>query len=452
VDAEVPLLDGTRRPYVYLDNAASTPAFRCVLETVEECLRWYSSVHRGAGFKSLISTHAYERAREVVLEFVGADRDAHTCIFGKNTTEAINKLAYRIGLEPGDVVLTTIMEHHSNDLPWRVQAEVVHAGVDRQGVLDMEDLERKLELYSGRVKVVAATGASNVTGYTPPIHRIAELAHAHGALVVADCAQLAPHRKVDMRPVGAPDHLDFVALSGHKMYAPFGTGALIGPRQFFRRGAPEYRGGGTIDIVTVDEVYWADPPDREEAGSPNVVGAVALAASIQVLNSIGMEVLATHERDLTGYLLERLSRIDAVEVYGISDPQRLDERLGVVSFSVKGIPHGKVAAILGFEGGIGVRNGCFCAHPYILRLLDVRGATYDGYKLRVLSHDRTELPGLVRVSFGCYNTRPEIDHLVAMLERVVSGGYQGDYQVERESGFYWPTQFDPALLDAYVPI
>jgi cysteine desulfurase/selenocysteine lyase len=452
IDEQVPLLDGSTVPYVFLDNTASTPAFRGVQRKIDEFLPWYSSVHRGTGFKSLLSTHAYEESHEAVARFVGADLETHCVIFGKNTTEAINKLANRMALNPDDVVITTVMEHHSGDLPWRPRAQVEYVGLREDGRLDMDDLVEKVERFDGRVKLVATTGASNVTGFLPPIYDIAELAHQHGARILVDCAQLAPHRAIDVRPLDSPQHLDFVALSAHKMYAPFGTGALIGPREFFRQGAPDYRGGGTIEIVTLDEVYWAEPPERDEAGSPNVIGAVALAASISILSQVGMAAIAAHEAELTRYALRELNRLDGVKVYGLRDPDDLEDRLGVISFQVEGVPHGKVAAILAFEGGIGVRSGCFCAHPYVLRLLGVGDEEYQAYKSRVLNHDRSTLPGLVRVGLGCYNTAEDVDRLIAMLKRVIVGDYQGDYVVDRASGMYFPRGFDPAILNDYFAV
>ena len=452
IDKRVPLLGGSSRPYINLDNAASTPALRGVQQKVNEFLGWYSSVHRGSGFKSLLSTQVYEQARQVVARFVGADPHTHSVIFGKNTTEAINKLAHRLDLQPGDVVITTIMEHHSNDLPWRPRAQVEYVGVKEDGSLDLEDLLEKLDRFQGRVKLVATTGASNVSGFVPPIYDMAELAHQHGARIAVDCAQLAPHRALDVGALDSSRHLDFVTLSAHKMYAPFGTGVLIGPKEFFAQGAPDYRGGGTIEIVTLDEVHWAEPPERDEAGSPNVVGAVALAASIRILSDVGMDVIAAHEMALTRHALCQLNRLEGVQIYGSVDTDRLDDRLGAIAFEVEGVPHAKVAAILGFEGGIGVRNGCFCAHPYLLKMLAVSGERYQAYKEQVLNHDRSDLPGLVRVSFGCYNTREEIDALVAMLERILRGDYQGDYVLHKATGDYLPCGFDPAALEGYFKL
>jgi len=451
-DQLVPLLDGSSRPYVFLDNAASTPSFRSVQQKVDEFLTWYASVHRGTGFKSLVATEAYDKAREIVAEFVGANPETQVVIFGKNTSEALNKLANRMDFQGGDVVISTVMEHHSNDLPWRPKARVEYVGLRPDGTLDIDDLERKLEQYSGRVKLVATTGASNVTGYVAPTGRMAELAHKHGAMILVDCAQLAPHRVVDMGPDDSPRHLDFVTISAHKMYAPFGTGALVGPKAFFNQGAPDYSGGGTIEVVTLDEVHWAGAPERDEAGSPNVVGAVALAAAIRKLNEIGMDAVAAHEAELTSYALNKLNQMPEITIYGSSDPDGVEDRLGVIALKVEGVSHGKVAAILGFEGGIGVRNGCFCAHPYILRLLDVSDEVFQAFKKRVLAGDRSDLPGLVRASFGCYNTKDDVDTLVEMLERIIAGDYIGDYVVDKSNGLYWPRQFDRAVVDGYFQV
>jgi len=382
-----------------------------------------------------------------VGRFFGADPATEVVIFGKNTTEAINKLANRFPFKPGDVVLTTIMEHHSNDLPWRARARVLYTGILPDGSLDMTDLEDKLSSQKGRVKLVAVTGASNVSGYVNPIYDIAEMAHRYGALIAVDCAQLSPHRAIQMGPAGSPRHLDFIAVSGHKLYAPFGTGALIGPKAFFEQGAPDTRGGGTIKLVSLDEVVWADAPDRDEAGTPNVIGAVALAAALEELSETGMAAVAAHEAELTRYALQRLADLPEVHIYGSSDPERLDDRLGVISFLVGGIPHAKVAAVLGYEGGIGVRNGCFCAHPYLLRLLKASDELISSFRQRVLARDRSDLPGFVRMSFGCYNNCEDVDRLVEMLGRVIRGEYQGDYTENNRTGSFTPHGFDEMALD-----
>ena len=233
---------------INLDYAASTPALRVVQQTVNRFLGWYSSVHRGAGFPSQLSTRVYEEAREMVGAFVGARADQHVVIFGPNTTWALNKLARRIPFAPSDVVVSTELEHHANDLPWRQVAHVVYIRIDAQGRLDEDHYAYLLRRFAGRVRLVTVSGASNVTGVIPPIHRLAEQAHAAGAEIAVDCAQLAPHRAIDIGDLADPAHLDYVAFSGHKLYAPFGAGALVGRRDTFAHGVPDTVGGGTVGL------------------------------------------------------------------------------------------------------------------------------------------------------------------------------------------------------------
>lgn len=435
IDRPVPVLGGTLRTYTNFDNAASTPAFKAVQEAVENFLPYYSSVHRGTGFKSQLSTYAYDQARQVVMRFLGADPDEHTCLFGKNTTEAINKLAHRFPFsERRSIVLTTGMEHHSNDLPWRAAAETIHIRLLPDGRLDLSDFDARLTQFGERVALVAVSGASNVTGYLNDIHSLAEKTHTAGAQILVDAAQLAPHRKIEMLPLSDPRHLDYVAISAHKMYAPFGTGALVGRRDTFAQGDPDQRGGGTVEIVTLDSVVWSPPPDREEAGSPNTVGAVALAAAIQQFAQIGMDQVARHEAALTAYALTRLPEVPGIRIFGDRDPQNAPARLGVIPFQLEEVSHFKVGAVLGYEFGIGVRSGCFCAHPYILHLLGLSPEEARTVRERMIAGDKSEMPGLVRASFGLYNTIEEIDWLVEALTCIARGKYSGTYLQDRASG------------------
>lgn len=444
LEVNTPLLNGTQQTYINLDNAASTPVLKAAQAAVNEFLNYYSSVHRGTGFKSQLSTHAYEQARQIVLEFVGADPETHTCIFGKNTTEALNKLARRFPFTPQrNVVLTSGMEHHSNDLPWRAAAETVHIALLPDGRLDEADFDARLAEYKDRVALLAITGASNVTGFINPVHRLAEKTHAVGAQIVVDCAQLAPHRKMAMGSLDDPAHLDYISISAHKMYAPFGTGALVGRRDSFEQGDPDQVGGGTVEIVTLKEVIWAGPPDRDEAGSPNVVGAVALAAAIRKLDEIGMESVAQHEAELTSYILTRLKEVPGLDIYGDPDPGKASQRLGVVPINLSGFSHFLVAAILGHEFGIGVRNGCFCAHPYLLHLLGLSPQEAQDVRDRMIAGDRADMPGLVRISFGLYNTLAEVDVLIEALKAIARGDYQGEYHQDTASGEYHPTGWNP---------
>ena len=444
IDAEVPTLNGGHRKYINFDNAASTPPFKAVQNAVNEFMVYYSSVHRGTGYKSQLSTHAYEAARQAVLQFVGADPNYHTCIFGKNTTEAINKLAKRFPFTPQrNIVITSGMEHHSNDLPWRAAANVVHVRLTADGQLDEADFDHVLQRYSDQIALVAISGASNVTGFINPIFRLAEKTHRIGAKIVVDCAQLAPHRKMDMLDVDNPAHLDYVTISAHKLYAPFGIGALVGLQETFASGEPEFTGGGTVDIVTLEDVVWAAPPDRDEAGSPNIIGAIALAAAIYQLERVSMLALADHEAQLTAYALERLQEIPELMVFGDSNPERSSERLGVIPFNLQGYSHFLVAAILGHEYGIGVRNGCFCAQPYIMHLLGLNQEEANEVRDQIQAGDRSDMPGLVRISFGLYNSTNEIDELIESLFHILREEYAGNYLQDPASGEYFPEGWDP---------
>jgi selenocysteine lyase/cysteine desulfurase len=449
-DQLVPLLDGSLVPYVNLDNAASTPALHDAMDSIERLMPYYASVHRGTGFKSRLCTAAYDQAHEIVGHFVGADLRTNTVIFGKNTTEAINKLSFRLPANREHVIITTQLEHHSNDLPWRARFPVVHVAALPDGRLDEDDFDRALAHYAGRIALVAVTGASNVSGFIQPIHRLAAKAHAAGTRILVDAAQLAPHRRVDMGPDDDPEHLDFVVLSAHKMYAPFGTGALIGPKEAFLHSGPEYTGGGTVEVVTLDEVHWAGVPDREEAGSPNVVGAVAMAAAAKALMAVGMDAVAAHEQELLAYAIERLQAVPGMHIYGETNPARLHEKVGVIPFNLAGVSHFLVAAILGYEGGIGVRSGCFCAHPYVVHLLQLDETSAHSWRGQLLGGDKSNMPGMVRASFGCYNNTDDVDRLVEMLRRIAAGNYQGDYCLNRATGEYLPASYVEPLAEYFL--
>jgi cysteine desulfurase/selenocysteine lyase len=442
LDKEVPLLNGEIVKYVNFDNAATTPTLTPVLENLNEFMGWYSSIHRGTGFKSQLSTHYFDLAREIVAKFFNVDTKDHLVIFGKNGTEAINKLAHRVPLPEDSVIFVTKMEHHSNDLPWRVRKQVVHINVDEQGKFDFEDFEKKLEEYKNRVGLIAVTGASNVTGYINDIYQIAEMAHEHGAKIMVDAAQLAPHRTIDIRPTDHPQHLDFVAFSAHKIYAPFGLGVLVADRDTFKEGDPDMVGGGTVSLVSEDYAYWTDAPEKEEAGTPNIAGTIALAKALNLINEIGMDNIAKHEAELTAYALKRFKEIPGIIIYGSVDENEASERLGVISFNMQGKTHALVSAILNYESGIGVRNGCFCAHPYIKCLLDVSLAETKVLEEKILQHDRSTVPGAVRMSFGMYNTREEVDRIIDALKVVANDEYKGDYEMDIETGEYHPKGFD----------
>ncbi|RNC29461.1 MAG: Cysteine desulfurase SufS [Candidatus Dichloromethanomonas elyunquensis] len=424
VDTPVQLRNGKKERGINFDNAATTPPLVSVIEEIRNFAPFYSSIHRGAGYKAKISSDKYEEARITVMGFVGADTRKDVVVFVKNATEAINKVAYRFAQETEYinsetkqgkekvVVLSTSMEHHSNDLPWRGKYEVDYIEVDECGRLQFDDFVEKLEKYKGRVKLVTVAGASNVTGYINPVHRIAEWAHKYGAKILVDGSQLIPHTPFDMKPAASSKHIDFLVFSAHKMYAPFGIGVLIGPMDFFAKGSPDYAGGGTVKAVTHDRVIWSEPPSKDEAGTPNLMGVVALAAAIKTLSTIGMRNIDKHEKALARQLIQGLKNIDCVEMYCTEDEGQ--ERVGIVPFNMKAVPHEKLAEILSGEAGIAVRSGCFCAHPYVQKLMNVHQD-----KIRnVMENPQEPKPGMVRASFGLYNEHKEVDQLLEVLHEI----------------------------------
>jgi cysteine desulfurase / selenocysteine lyase len=414
VNTEVPISNGTYVPYVNFDNAATTPPLISVLSDINKFAPWYSSIHRGQGYKSQLSSNLYEHSRDTVLNFVKADPHFNTVIYVKNATEGINKLSYRLCSSEGKcVILSSDMEHHSNDLPWRGKYHVDYIELERNGRLSIRSLEEKLNKYNGCVKLVTVSGASNVTGFINPIHDIARIAHKYNSKILVDGAQLVPHVPVDMKPVNSAEHIDFLVFSGHKMYAPFGTGVLIGPKDSFRGGDPDYKGGGTVEIVTHDYIIWSEPPDKEEAGTPNVMGVVALESAIKTLSSLGMHNIDTYERSLARYATARLMTLKDVELYVNS--KEFNDRVGIVPLNVIGMHHNTVAKILSQEAGIGVRTGCFCAQPYAQKLLNISDEQVAFYS-RTPKENR---PGMVRLSFGMYNNSSEIDYFIDVLRYII---------------------------------
>jgi len=437
----VPCLDGTDRVAVELDQAASTQALPAAADRVAGFVPWYSSVHRGAGFRSRRATAAYEEARRAVLAFAGRDPDGEdVAILCRNTTEAVNHLAYRLRLAPDDVVVTTVVEHHANLLPWGRVARRRYVECTPEGTFRLEDVTAALD-DGPAPALLAVTGASNVTGWLPPIDAIVEAAHQRGVPVMVDAAQLAPHRPL-------PTAADYLAFSGHKLYAPFGSGALIGPRATFATGDPFLAGGGAVDLVDLDEVVWTEPPDREEAGSPNVVGAVALHAAIDALGAIGWERILGHERALADRLRRGLAGVPGVRLLGPA----LDgdhETLPVGAFTVDGMHHALVAARLSAEYGVAVRHGCFCAHPYVVRLLGLGDDAVDAYRERVLHGDHRTVPGAVRASAGLGTSGEDIEALLAALAELAGGRPAPvPYVQDEATGDFFPVTDEPGWRHA----
>ncbi|GMA97384.1 aminotransferase class V-fold PLP-dependent enzyme [Pelosinus sp. IPA-1] len=413
VDRKLPLVNGKYVTGINFDNAATTPPLHSVMEELGDFAPWYSSIHRGAGYKSILSSDVYEEGRDVIKKFVNADHTRDVVIYTKNTTEAINLLSYI--LEQKDdkqVILSTDMEHLANDLPWRDKFLVDYVSIDEFGKLSLEDLEMKLIHYGGRIKLVTVTGASNVTGYKNPIYKIAKLAHKYEAKILVDGAQLAPHCPIDMKDYESLEHLDYLVFSAHKMYAPFGIGVLIGPKETFEGEEPYCKGGGAVKLVSHQFIAWDTPPHKEEAGTPNVMGVVALLAAIKTLSSIGMQVIDNYEQNLIHYAIAGLTSIPDIKLYCCAGNK--EDRLGIIAFDLPGIHHELLANILSHEAGIAVRNGLFCAHPYIEKLLGITNQKLSD----IQKNPNVPCPGLVRMSLGLYNNSDEVDILIDLLHQI----------------------------------
>lgn len=400
----VPLINGGSTTYANLDCAASAPALVAVQERVNQVLPLYASVHRGAGYLSQVSTALYEAARTSIGQHVGARADDVT-IITRHTTDSLNLLAGCIPTNPDGTpgkVLVLDIEHHANLLPWQAAsggATVITAATTIRETLT----QLRAELARDNYTLVAATGASNVTGEALPITELVDIAHAAGARIVIDAAQLVPHRGFSLTTSGA----DYVVFSGHKTYAPFGAGALVGRRDWLDAGHPYLAGGGAVHNVTLTTITWAPAPARHEAGSPNVIGAVALAAACEALGNLPAGELERHENVLRTRLVEGLSAIEGVRILRLWEDSC--DPVGVVSFTVAQCDPGLVAAYLSAEHGIGVRDGRFCAHPLLTRLGVENGA--------------------IRASVGVGTTVDEVERLIAAVTQWVEQGSDATYDI-----------------------
>lgn len=418
-----PILGGKEElPLIYLDHGASTHPPLRVIETLKEFVeKYYSNIHRGNHNLSLIATDMFDQVQEVILDFIGADPDTNTAVLTQNTTGALDMAAYLMSGVEG-VTLSTVMEHHSNFLPHKRRGETLLVKCLEDGSLDMKDLQQKLEKYP--VKLVAVTGASNVTGFMPDVHRIAQLAHEAGARILVDAAQLLAHNVIDVRPDDDPGHIDFLAAAGHKAYAPFGSAFLFGPREIFDQVDPYVPGGGTVEFVTPETSIWTTSPDRHQGGTPNIPGAIAMAEALKFLKEVGLSSIRDHEKKLYEYTISQLREIEGVNVFGPADPQRC---IGVISFNVGDLPNELVAAILNYEAAIATRNGCFCAHPYIQHLLGVQKPLEC--KMKFDRNEITFMPGAVRATIGIYNTLDEMKKLIEMVKLIAQRQWQGEYHL-----------------------
>jgi cysteine desulfurase/selenocysteine lyase len=392
---DFPILSTRRsdgKPLVYLDNAATSLKPKQVVEAIVEYYEKYTAnVHRGVYRLSQEATTLYENSREKIAKFIDASPDE--IVFVKNATEAINIVAYGLDWNPGDEVVTTVMEHHSNLVPWqmlrdRCGVKLRFLDITNDGVLALDKLP---ELITDRTRLIAIGHVSNVLGTINPMEEVARIARENGTLLLVDAAQSVPHMPIDVRWIGC----DFLAFSGHKMLGPTGIGCL-----YIRRGVedlikPVFGGGEMIRRVSLERATWNDMPWRMEAGTPNVAGAIGLAAAVDYLLKLGMSNVKSHEDRLTEYALKRLNEVNGVSIYGPMDIRR---RSGIISFNIDNMDPHDVAFLLDELENIAVRSGVHCAEPL---------------------HARLGLSGTVRASFYIYNTMEEIDLLCDTIDRVV---------------------------------
>jgi cysteine desulfurase/selenocysteine lyase len=380
------------KPLVYLDNGASAQKPRAVIDCIKHVYEdEYANVHRGVHYLSQVATEAMEAAREKVRAFVNAQR-VEEIVFVRNATEGINLVASSWGrafLKEGDEIILTVMEHHSNIVPWQFLREekgvvLKVAPIADDGSLIWDDFEK---LFSKRTKFVAITHVSNALGTVVPIEKVIKLAHAHDAKVLVDGCQAVPHMKVDVRAMDA----DFYVFSGHKLYGPSGIGVLYGKADLLE-AMPPYQGGGEmISSVFFEKSTYADLPYKFEAGTPHISGAIALGAAIDYVTALGLDRIAAHEHELLGYATERLGALNDVRLFGTAP-----EKAAILSFTIHDIHPHDAGTILDREG-IAVRTGHHCAQPVM---------------------ERFGQPATIRASFGLYNTKAEVDSLVIGLARV----------------------------------
>lgn len=394
IRADFPILGRTvyNRPLVYLDNGATTQKPRCVVEAmVNEYYSVNANVHRGVHFLSQQATELHEAARETVRHFINA-RSTSEIIFTRGTTESINLMAYSFGeafLHEGDEVIVSAMEHHSNIVPWQLLAQrkgiVLRViPITDEGELIMEEYQK---LFSPRTRLVSVAHVSNVLGTVNPVADIIHTAHAHDVPVLIDGAQSIPHMKVDVQALDA----DFYVFSAHKVYGPTGVGVLYGKEKWLDQMPPYQGGGEMIQHVSFERTTFNELPFKFEAGTPDYIGTTALATALDYVSAIGMEQIAAHEHELLSYATQCMDQIPGMRIFG-----RAKQKSGVISFLVGDIHHFDMGTLLD-RLGIAVRTGHHCAQPLMIRL---------------------GIEGTVRASFGLYNTKEEVDTLVAGIERV----------------------------------
>ena len=432
IDLEYRLATGRMSRRIYLDSTASTLQLGLVRDVISKYMPFYSNTHTSAHFGAKLSGVEFDWAHNTVLSFVHADPETYTAFFvGSGTTGGINRIARTLREKRPQrrVVITSIMEHHSNDLPHRRHFDqVVHVPTQvnggNLGCIDLARIEQALQEHGDQVNYIAVTGVSNVTGIKNPVYDIAELAHRYHTLILVDAAQMAAHVPIKMSGHENPArNIDMLALSGHKMYAPSAPGAVITRKDLFSGIEPVEVGGGMVDDVHINRYLPIDNfPEREEAGTQNIVGAIALAAAMQALQTLGMDFIDQEESRIIRHAIDLLENMDDIVVYGNTDGNTdpgKSKRIGALSFNIKGMDHALTAAVLNDYFNISVRNACFCAQPYVREMItDELGEIADQLSNEELEALAELHRGMVRASFGIYNNRADVQALADALQNI----------------------------------
>ncbi len=408
IESQVKLENGMSVTGINFDNGATTPPMKCAVDAIHKDLNWYGAIGRSKGQKNAYCTEKFNAVRSHILSFFHLHPEGnHTVIYVKSATEGLNLLAHILLHGNNDMVLISRMEHHANLIPWRSNSSHVdYIETDQMGRLQIQDIETKLRHYGGRVKYVAISAASNVTGYVNDIHQIARICHRYGAKIVVDGAQIVAHREVNLSGGCSEECIDFFVFSAHKAYAPFGGGAVIGLKEYLLKREPFLKGGAAVDNVFDYSQIWLDSPARMEAGTQNYFGVISMDAALNQLKRIGFNQITAHENQLKDYLITNMLKIPNVILYG--DSKNTKDRIGVIVFNVKEKSHWEVGEALATNMGIATRDGKFCSHPYVTRLLGVKNVPKN--------EAEQDVCGMIRISLGLYNTKAEADRLLYYLK------------------------------------
>jgi cysteine desulfurase/selenocysteine lyase len=458
IDTELPLANGKTHRRVHLDAAASPLGLKSSQDCIAELLPFYANTHSKAHLSARITTEAYTWAQGSILESLGFDKTLYDIAFaGSGSTAAFNRIARGLTkLRPErPVTFISSMEHHSNDLPHRLNSQktvfipVIEPPNANNGALDLDQLESLLEDHKERVNYIAINSLSNVTGIKTPVDEICRLVHKHNVYVLVDGAQSTSCLWPEIS-VNEDETPDFWVFSGHKVYTPSSPGVLIAKKTILSALPLFDIGGGSVKQVSTESFELLDSPYKEQAGTPNIVGVIALASTLKVLSDMGFKCITQHSQEIAEYAMKRLATVPEISVYGdLALP-----RAAAISFNIADIDHGLVAVILSDYYAIAVRNACFCAHPYVRSLLkrELWDLDLDGIPEDQLENYINRKRGMVRASFALYTTREDIDYLVKSLEYIIINikDLNDNYKVNSD-GDYIHKSFTPRWREFFNP-